>query len=198
MQQVSKANRKAYKKAWYEANKERLSVLNKAHYEANKELILERTKKYRETHKEEISERNKRYREANKERISEYFKDRYKDHKEKICERINTRRKVYRNTKPGRAKMLLDAYKQYDKKKERGECTLTVEWIIENIFSGQVCHWCGESDWMKLGCDRIDNALPHTPENVVCSCEYCNKDRKQKSYEEYRKIVKEKYGRLCK
>lgn len=79
----------------------------------------------------------------------------------------------YLSTKNGRAHSLLGAYKQNDKKYDRGECTLTPEWIIENIFSKPCAH-CGESDWAKIGCNRLDDSKPHTPDNVEPCCEKCN------------------------
>lgn len=54
---------------------------------------------------------------------------------------------------------------------------ITSKWIVENIFSGQKCVYCGDQDWTHLGCDRIDNTKPHTPDNVVCSCGLCNIER---------------------
>lgn len=77
------------------------------------------------------------------------------------------------STPKGRAVNLLTSYRQSDKKYGRGECTLTADWIVENIFS-QPCHYCGRTDWTKMGCNRIDNSLPHTPDNCVPCCHACN------------------------
>ena len=129
---------------------------------------------------------------ANKEKYAEQRKAYDKKYWEANKDKITERWKQYYNTKKGRAIILLSGYKQKDKKYNRGECTLTVEWIIENIFSGQVCHWCSESDWKKLGCDRINNDLPHTPENVVCSCDSCNSKRGRMTYDEYRRLLNTK------
>ena len=134
---------------------------------------LERIKAYKQANREKYAEQKRVYYEVNRERLAEYWKQ-------------------YHNTKNGRAIKLLSDYKRNDKKYNRGECTLTAEWIIENIFSGQVCHWCNESEWTKLGCDRINNDLPHTPENVVCSCEDCNVKRGRMTYDEYRRLLNTK------
>lgn len=56
---------------------------------------------------------------------------------------------------------------------------LDEEWITDNILSKE-CIYCGETDWRKLGCDRIDNDKPHTKDNVVCACARCNKLRSNK------------------
>ena len=85
-------------------------------------------------------------------------------------------KRKYRNTPRGKAKEMVRNFRWADEKYGRGECTITPEWIMENIFT-QPCHYCGETDWKKLGCDRIDNSLPHTPENVVCCCKTCNTKR---------------------
>lgn len=92
--------------------------------------------------------------------------------------------------KKERAHNLARNYKKDDEKDGRGESTLTTGWIKNNIFSGQKCVYCGEDDWHKLGCDRIDNTKPHTPDNVVCSCSKCNVERGSMTYEEF----KEKKG----
>lgn len=98
------------------------------------------------------------------------------------------RKKEYRRTKRGRALTLISGYKTSDKKHNRGDCTLTAEWIIDNIFSGQHCHYCNEeSNWLKLGCDRIDNALPHTPDNCVPCCKHCNEMKGVISYDDFMK-----------
>lgn len=75
-----------------------------------------------------------------------------------------------------RAKRLVYSYKRQDEKKKRGECTLTALWIRDNIFP-HACFLCGESDWTKIGCDRIDNSKPHTEDNVRPCCAHCNKTK---------------------
>ena len=79
----------------------------------------------------------------------------------------------YLKTKNGRAHSLLGAYRVSDTKYGRGECTLTAEWIVDNIFTKPCVH-CGETDWRKIGCNRLDNSRPHTPDNVEPCCKNCN------------------------
>lgn len=90
----------------------------------------------------------------------------------------------YLKTQKGRANSLLCAYRQNDKKYGRGECTLTAEWIIDNIFS-KPCTHCGETDWHKLGCNRLDNSKPHTPDNVEPCCKECNNKLARIYYKKY-------------
>ncbi len=47
-------------------------------------------------------------------------------------------------------------------------------------------HW---SAYKYNGADRIDNDLGHVPDNVVSSCEFCNKSRRDTPYLEYRDRV---------
>ena len=99
------------------------------------------------------------------------------ENKDLIKERNKNRKKTYNKdyikTQIGRAWNLISAYNQSDKKHNRGRGNLTAQWIVENIFSSK-CK-CGETDWHKLGCNRVNNDLPHTTDNVVCCCTECNK-----------------------
>lgn len=147
----------------------------------NREKRLEYKRKYYQTHKEEA---NKRYLEK-KEEILEKCKERYQLRKEEFKERL----KRYNKTKMGRALYLLGGYRRLDNEANRGECTLTAKWIVDNIFSN-TCHYCGESDWTKLGCDRIDNTKPHTEDNIVCCCGKCNCKKHTTNYEDYINKIK--------
>ena len=161
--------------------KECLLRQQKQYNKERKEDIAEYMKQYYIEHKEEYAEYNKQYYQEHEQDIKQY----YKKHNEKRTEY----KKKYRKTQKGRALYLAANYRQNDKDANRGECTLTPEWIIDNIFTSK-CHWCGETNWIKLGCDRIDNDKPHTPDNVNPCCEECNKKRGNKTYEEFLKIIK--------
>lgn len=151
-----------------------------AHREADKKWRNKNIEKAREMDREKA----KRYREKHPEVISRYNKLYHQEHKEEIAEY----EKQYKKTPNGRAKYLASSYCRCDKKANRGECTLTTQWIVDNIFS-KPCHYCGETDWHKLGCDRIDNSKPHTEDNVVPCCWDCNRKRHTMDYEEYKKTL---------
>lgn len=164
---------------------QRMLERNKQYYQDNKEEILEQKKQYCQDNKEKIAE----YRQNNKEKIAkrqkqwrednpEYNKQYHQDNREEIAER----KKQHRQTQYGRATNLCHNYQQEDKKYNRGDCTLTPDYIVEQIFPNG-CLYCGEKDLTKLGCDRVDNDLPHTPDNVVCCCVDCNKKRRQKGFD---------------
>lgn len=167
----------------YETDEERLAARReskKRWEEKHKKERAEYRKQYRQTHKEEIAEYNNLYYHEHKEEKSEYFKQYYQTNN-----RVEYY-KQYRQTQMGRALCLVNNYRRNDKKYNRGECTLTSRWVVENIFT-QKCHYCYESDWSKMGCDRIDNELPHTPDNVVPCCDECNKKRGTMTYDEFKK-----------
>lgn len=179
---MTKEERREYNRKYYQANKERLK-------EQLKQYRKEYYKEYRNENAEKIKEYNKeywkQYRKDNAERIKEQNKEYYKDNAEHYKQYYKEYNKQYLQTPMGRALNLLRAYNQADKKYNRGKGNLTAKWIVENIFS-QPCHYnCGESDWKKMGCDRIDNSKPHTMDNVVPCCAECNIKRGNKTYEEF-------------
>lgn len=137
---------------------------------------LEQRKQYRENHKEEIAEKQKQYYQDNKDKFAEY----YQRNKEEIAEQ----RKQYLQTPICRANNLISGYKRKDKLYNRGDCTLTSDWVVNNIFNSK-CIYCGETDWKLLGCDRIDNSLAHTEDNVVCCCGKCNREKHFMSVQEF-------------
>lgn len=163
-----------------EARKEYLKQYHKQYYQKNKEKIVEQNKHY-----------YKQYYQDNKEKKAEYYKQWYETNKEKRADYLKQWReqnsdysKQYRKTPMGRALYLVGNHNHEDKKKNRGECSLTALWVCNYIFPFK-CIYCGEDDWTKLGCDRKDNSLPHTPSNVVPCCGDCNTKRGSKPFEEF-------------
>lgn len=153
--------------------KEEIKKYNREYYLKNKKKFIEKAKIWNEENNEKRKLICKKWVENNQEYTSKYRNE----NKQKIHE-YNIQ---YNKTKIGRANKLVTAYRHSDKMYERGECTISGKWIVEKIFS-QPCHYCGESDWTKLGCDRIDNSKPHTENNVVCCCAKCNEKRMHKEY----------------
>lgn len=147
-----KTAQKEYNKQYYQDNKEKFAE----YYQNNKEKIAKKKAKY-----------NAEYRQNNK---------------EKIAKKQAEYHVKYHSTPKGRAVMLLTGYRREDKKRNRGECTLTADWIVEHIFS-QPCAHCGKTGWKIIGCNRLDNSLPHAPDNVEPCCWECNSslDKKERS-----------------
>ena len=119
-------------------------------------------KEYYLKHKEKLLNKQNEYYKTNKNIYEAY----YENNKKKIIEH----QKEY---PMARANMLLCAYNNSDKKRGRGKGDLTAKWIVDNIFSKHCVH-CGESDWRKIGCNRLDNSKPHTKDNVEPCCFKCN------------------------
>ena len=132
-------------------------------------------------------------------RISKFYSEhpeRKKEYQNKYylsnIDSIKEYQKGHNQTKERRASRLCYDYKKEDNLKNMDGSNITQTWILERIFSSS-CTYCGDTDWRHLGCDRIDNNLPHTQENCVCACWDCNNDRQKKgmSVEEYIKYKKE-------
>ena len=150
-----------------EEKKQAKSEWGKKYYSKNREEILINVKEYRTKNKDKIRKRVSEYSKKHRDELNEYLRE-------------------YAKTPNGRALKLLHSYRRKDKIANRSECTLTKEWILENII-GKPCVYCGETDMLKVGCDRKDNSLPHTPENCVPCCKLCNSKKKKLSYDEYMK-----------
>lgn len=149
-------------------------------------------KEYRDNNTEKCREKDKKYYSENAEKA----KERSRAYKSKNIQYYTNYNKEYYKTQKGRAIILNGSYIESDKAKGFStDQNIDEKWIIENIFNSS-CIYCGESDWAKLGVDRIDNTKGHTPDNCVCACERCNKRRQDKySVEEFvEKMKKEKGG----
>jgi len=161
-------------------NKEKNIIYQTEYWQKHREELLIKKAEYYQKHKDNFAE----WRKNNKDKIAEYNAKYSEKNKKKISKRMVE----YNKTKKGRATNLAGSYNASDKLYNRGECTITADWIVENIFN-QPCHYCGETDWTKMGCDRIDNSLPHTPDNVVPCCYRCNTKKGATLYDEYMKKI---------
>lgn len=208
---IEKYGEEAYKrqlengKKYRQKHKEKIAAQDREYKKTHKQDRTEYFKEYRRAHKEERKkyvEENiayfrvyiKTYRENNKEKLSEMDKIYRKNN----ANRIKTTKQNYRKTKMGRACELSKGYKRKDRESGLGiDNNINSKWIVDNIFSGQKCVYCGDQDWMHLGCDRIDNSKPHTADNVVCSCGLCNIERADRYTVEEFKQYRSLHPRAC-
>ena len=167
---------RAYKKAhnsnqkYYEAHKETLLIKNKEYREKNKEKLKEYSKEYRSNNAEKL----KLYKDSHKEETKEYNRQYYLKRREEIIASKTEYNKTYAKTKMGRAQRQYQQYKRMDVRNGFDEAIdFDAKWIVDNIYS-KTCTHCGESDWHKLGCNRLDNSKPHTIDNVEPCCFHCN------------------------
>lgn len=142
-----------------------------------------------EAWQKQLEKYKERYQREKEKRIA-YQREYNKTHREKINKRQREYDPKYYDTKQGRAAYLVSGYRCMDKNRGLGETTITQKWILENILNSK-CVYCGNTDWKELGCDRIDNTLPHTPDNVVCACFKCNNTRSDRwTFEEFMEYKK--------
>lgn len=158
--------------------------------EERKAAIRENKRRYYQKNKDdnEFKAKNKEYAKRYAQEHPEVVKKRQKSWRERHPEYDDEYGAKYRLTQKGRAVELVKRYNKEDKKHNRGECTLTADWIVQHILS-KSCHYCDKSDWSKLGCDRIDNNLPHTPDNVVPCCWECNRKKRLTPYDEFMRMI---------
>lgn len=158
---------------------------NKKYYETHKEEVLKKQKAYVEKHKDMISEMQKQYRLKNAEKIKaykdehksetkEYNRQYYLKRRKEIIAAKTEYNKAYAKTQMGRAQRQVQQYKFMDKRNGFDEVIdFDAKWIVENIYTKKCAH-CDETDWNKLGCNRLDNSKPHTKDNIEPCCFHCN------------------------
>ncbi len=174
-----------YNREWIKQNSDRKKENDKKYYELHKEKYLKKASEWAKANPEKRKVSRKKWENSNPSKILE----KTKLWQAKNKEHISDYRLKHRQTKEGRATYCSSNYKEYDKKSGFDTSNnISSKWIVDNIFSGQKCVYCGDQDWTHLGCDRIDNSKPHTEDNVVCSCGLCNIERADKyTVEEFKK-----------
>ena len=184
-----KKRKREYDKEYRAKNKERIAQCKREWYEKNREHKQEYDKEYRAKTTKKRKKVKKKWNKENKKHMSEYNKN-------------------YYNTLDGLAKRRRNHYLAEDKHRnfDFGQ-TVSALWIKENILNSK-CIYCGDCEPSHLGCDRIDNSIGHTEDNIVCSCAVCNWEREiegltVEEFIEYRKThprfktdLKDKIDRL--
>lgn len=152
----------------------KLSIMSKKLTEeeaaARKEYRKQYLKKWIENNRERFNQIQQKSR-KNSIAHAEY-KEKFKETHKKWKYNWN---KEYQNTLKGTANRRIQSYKKMDEDRGFGKDALDFdsEWMIENILLKPCVH-CGETDWHKIGCNRIDNTKPHTKDNVEPCCRSCN------------------------
>ena len=102
-----KAARAAQRNQYYQEHKDYF----KQYYQDNRETMLNQQKQYYQEHKADVAA---------------YQRHHYEDNRTTIREQ----QKEYKTTPFGRAVNIVNAYRQNDVKYNRGECTITPEWMM--------------------------------------------------------------------
>ena len=171
----TKEEKAEYKKAYNEANREKVNAKSKAYYHANKE----KRKAYSGDNKKDIAEYQKKYREANKEKIKAY----HEVHKEKKQAYHKVYAKLRRDIDPlykMQANLRSRTYKAFKrggyKKNTKTAETLGASYQevfdhIENLFT-EGMEWSNQGEW------HIDHIVPlasaKTKEELISLCHYTN------------------------
>lgn len=170
------ANREYYRKYRLE---HRDAILENQRRYNEKPEAKEKKREWEANNRDKVRAKVKKWELENPEKIKAKGKRWYENNKEHALQVRNE----YRKSKPGRASIMLGGYRHFDRKYGR-ETTITREWIVDHIFSSS-CVYCGESDWRKLGCDRKDNSIGHTPENCIPACSECNSAKARYPFHQY-------------
>ena len=78
--------KREYRRAYYEANREKVLEYQRAYREANREKVLEGQRAYREANREKVLEYQRAYREANREKVLEGQRAYREANREKVLE----------------------------------------------------------------------------------------------------------------
>lgn len=190
---------KECKRAYREANRERILKNNKAWYAANKTEILERDRQQyaRDREKERVRQKVKRQRFKERERARQ--KRWYEENKERVLQRnrkryfikreeIRTKGKEYYRQNP-------DLYHAYSRNRRArdvgapGVCTLD-QWIAKCGYHGWRCLYCGEA--LTLETATVEHRKPlsrggsNWPSNLGPACDFCNRSKHKKTEAEFR------------
>lgn len=172
------AKRRAYEKAYLEANKEKRRAYEKAYREANREAMLTKAREvYKET-KDIVQEKRRRV---------------YNSNKVKLMAEIK-RRRIMNKLKPSQRYTNIK-----NSAKNRGiEVKFTVEEFTKWVESRPLtCEYCGDSlnnIGPKAGAiDRIESSRPYAIDNIVNCCMRCNQAKNNLSQTEFKEHITKIY-----
>ena len=172
---MTKQEKKAYDKAYREANKDKIKVYQKAWQEANKD----KSKAYREANKDKKKAYNKAYDEANKEKKNAYMKV----YREANKDNINSRRRNRKKTNPLfklkcnlRARTYLAFKSKGYKKESKTAKTLGASYkIVKKHLERQ---FTDGMNWENYGEWHVDHIIPlasaNTKDELINLCHFRN------------------------
>lgn len=186
-----KAREHAHK--YYREHAEERCEKARVYYHKNKEKYKEYDLKWREKNAERVKElsRLKYEKRKNDPEYKERTRQYNKKHPEYAKRQLQYRKDKYHNDPAYRGCLKFYGYKRFDREKnlvpvDSSEYPTRDEYV--RLFM-QPCVFCGESDWHKIGLDRIDNSLGHVRGNLQPCCWSCNSKKKNMSIDEFRQKI---------
>jgi len=157
LQAYCKACRKAYRKAHYEANKDKLIAYHKAYFEANREKERARMKAYYEANKDKLIARSKAWQKANPDKLLARSKAYHKANREKLLARM----KAWQKANPD---------KNNARNAKRRGCRLqaTPPWLTADHLA-EIQEWytiAQEIQWLSEEPLEVDHIIPLQGTNV--------------------------------
>jgi 5-methylcytosine-specific restriction endonuclease McrA len=144
----------AYKKEYYEENKEERREYSNKYNEENKEERREYDKKRYEENKEKIAERHKQYYEENKEELIKRSRKYREENKEELAEK----RKIYYKTPQGQV-VTFNGNTKRRKREQRGNGITPDQWLEMMKYFDWKCAYSGKSINVKEN-RSIDHIVP--------------------------------------
>lgn len=157
--------------------------------EEKKRKKAEYDREYRKRNKEKIAERQRNWYIEHKENKRQYdvvYRQEHVESRKNVKAKWNVKNKKkmsdynkeYYNTLVGMSKRRRNHY-VYEDKNMGFDTAKTVSdvWILEHILTDNRCIYCGDTEPLHLGCDRINNCYGHSEDNIVCACPICNWER---------------------
>lgn len=185
--------RKAYNRAYREANRDRLALSRQAHYEANREVINSKNRLYWANNRAKMAETSKAYREANavelsakkrEARLASLEERRARDRAlyQRDRDKMLARAAAYRKANPEVGRVNASRRRA---QLEAGDLT-TAEWLeILEEFDGR-CAYCSSPDRIELEhMTPLSRGGQHTKNNVVPACFTCNRRKGARSMFEF-------------
>ena len=128
----NKADDVAYKKAWYQANKEKRIDYSKEYGQKHKKEIAVKQKVYKKENKEILAKYKKAWNKENKEKIAKYRKVYGKENKEKIASHNVKRRELQINLEAIMTKEEVENYKNLVKIRDEATALFGYQWHIDH------------------------------------------------------------------
>lgn len=165
---------------------------NRRRYKEKSEEIKEYCRKYYQENIEKCKERSHQYwqdhpeMKEKKRESSRRWRAEHVDHHREYCRKRYSEDPVYRAASKFKGYRWYDSHTPGIPSVDPSDYPTRDEYV--RLFM-QPCVFCGETDWHKIGLDRIDNTKGHTRDNLQPCCWSCNSKKKNMSVDEFRQAI---------